>query len=236
MSKPGATLAEIIQDAVRAGILDINVCLPAKIEKYDAALQKANISPLLKKKYVSEDDTTNLPVITNVPVQWPSANDGSAFIHLPLKAGDLGFVIFSQRSLDTWLAGNGDSVSPEDTRHHDLSDAIFTPGGLPFKKALPNISANNLMIKNGKALIEEFPDGKMQISDGDGGQVELTGGVINITGGTINLGSGAEKSVLGDTLKLLYGLHTHISAAPGSPSGIPNNVLDTALSSKVNVE
>lgn len=163
MSKPGATLAEIIQDAIKAGILDINVCLPAKIEKYDPTEQKANISPLLKKKYISEDAATNLPVITNVPVQWPSANGGEAFIHLPLKVGDLGFAIFSQRSLDTWLAGNGDSVSPEDPRHHDLSDAIFVPGGLPFKRALADINSNNLMIKNGSMKMELDPSGKISI-------------------------------------------------------------------------
>ena len=161
MSKIGATLAEIIQDAVRSGILDINICLPAKIEKYDPAQQKANILPLLKKKYISEDDATNLPVITNVPVQWPSANDGAAFIHLPLSKGDTGIAIFSQRSLDSWLAGTGESVSPDDPRHHDISDAIFIPGVLPFKKALQGIDGNNAIFKNGSMKMEIDPSGKI---------------------------------------------------------------------------
>jgi hypothetical protein len=230
------TLAEVIQAAIKAELLAVNVCLPAKVEKYDAEAQKANISLLLKKKYIIDEEPTALPVITNVPVQWLSANGGESFIHLPLKAGDTGAAIFSQRSLDTWLAGEGEAVNPDDPRHHDLSDAIFIPGVLPFKKALQGINANNLMIKNGKALIEEFPDGKIQVSDGGGGQVELDGGTINITGGAINLGAGVEKAVLGDTLKTLYGLHTHLSASPGSPSSIPSNILDTALSNKVNLD
>lgn len=213
------TLAELLSQAIRGELLDIHTCLPAKIQKYDSETQKADVIPLLKKKYKFDAEPKDLPIIANVPVQWPSANAGAAFIHLPLKAEDFGVIVFSERSIDTWLAGEGDSVSPEDPRHHHLSDAIFIPGVLPFKKALSVSSATSLFIKNGEA------------------EIELTGsGDINILGGNINFGAGIEKAVLGDTLAALYLAHTHLSAAPGVPTSIPSNILDTALSNKVTLE
>ena len=163
MSKGTQKLAEVLLQAIESGLLDVHTCLPARIEKYDEETQKADIAPLLKKKYKFEDTAVDLPVIANVPVQWPSANDGAAFIHLPLKVGDLGWVVFAERSIDTWLAGEGDSVSPEDPRHHHLSDAIFMPGGLPFKKALTISSADNMILKNNNMTIEIDPSGKIKI-------------------------------------------------------------------------
>lgn len=192
MSKGTQKLAEVLLQAIESGLLDVHTCLPARIEKYDEETQKADIAPLLKKKYKFEDTAVDLPVIANVPVQWPSANDGAAFIHLPLKVGDLGWVVFAERSIDTWLAGEGDSVSPEDPRHHHLSDAIFMPGGLPFKKALTISSADNMILKNNNMTIEIDPSGKIKI---EGAAQELLTVIdsfmTNVIGATVIIPGGS---------------------------------------------
>ena len=192
MSEATETLSELLLQAIRSELLDVHTCLPAKIQKYDSETQKADIIPLLKKKYKFNDEATDLPVITNVPVQWPSVNAGAAFIHLPLKVGDLGWVVFAERSIDTWLAGEGDSVSPEDPRHHDLSDAIFMPGGLPFKKALSISSPDNMTLKNDKMTIEIDPSGKIKI---EGAAQELLtvldSFMTNVIGATVIIASGS---------------------------------------------
>jgi hypothetical protein len=186
------TLAELLIQAIRGELLDIHTCLPAKIQKYDPGTQKADVIPLLKKKYKFDAEPTDLPIITNVPVQWPSANDGAAFIHLPLKAGDIGWVVFAERSIDTWLAGEGASVSPEDSRHHDLSDAMFMPGGLPFKKALSISSPDNMTLKNNNMTIEIDPSGKIKI---EGSSQELLAVIDSFMGNVISanvlIGSGS---------------------------------------------
>lgn len=192
MSKETPTLAELLIQAIRGELLDIHTCLPAKIQKYDHAAQKADVIPLLKKKYKFDAEPTDLPVITNVPVQWPSANAGAAFIHLPLKAEDFGMIVFSERSIDTWLAGEGDSVSPEDPRHHHLSDAIFIPGVLPFKKALSISSPDNMLLKNNNMTIEIDPSGKIKIQGAaqelltviDSFMTNVIGATIIIPGGS----------------------------------------------------
>lgn len=162
------TLEQILQDAIRAQLLDVHTCLPAKIEKYEAGTQKANVQVLLKRKYEADAEAINLPVINSVPVQWSSANQGKAYIHLPIKAGDLGIVIFSERSIDLWLSGDsgdpGKILDPQDPRIFDLSDAIFIPGVLPFVHSLQNVSADNLVVQNDKFRIEIAPDGTISLS------------------------------------------------------------------------
>lgn len=169
------TLEKILQDAIRAELLNVHTCLPAKIEKYEASTQKANVQVLLKRKYEAESEAINLPVINSVPVQWPSANQGKAYIHLPLKVGDLGIVVFSERSIDIWLTGDpgkpddvvdakGKIFDPLDPRIFDLSDAIFIPGVLPFVHSLQNVSADNLVVQNDKFRIEIAPDGTISFA------------------------------------------------------------------------
>ena len=211
------TLAEVLQAAIRAELLDVHTMLPCKVKSYASETQKASIIPLLRKKY-RDESIVDLPVINDVPVQWPSG--GEAFIHLPLAAGDTGIAIFCEKSLDIWLSGSGGVVSPEDPRHHDISDAVFIPGVKTFKTALNGVIGTSIHIKHGSA------------------EVELTSsGDVNILGGNINLGNGAEKAVLGDTLASLYAAHTHAGVMSGpSVTAVPSNVLDTALSAKVNLE
>ena len=227
------TMQEVLLEAIRAELLDVHTCLPCSIETYDHLTQMASIAPLLRKKY-TDGEEVDVPIINNVPVQWPSGNGGASFVHMPLKKGDTGIAVFCERSLDRWLAGIGKTVTPNDPRHHDLSDAIFIPGVLPFKKALPISSATSLYVKNGDAEVELTGSGDINILGGNI-KIEASSGIDPLAS-TINLGSGAEKAVLGDTLATLYALHTHLSSSPGNPSGPPNNVLTTALSAKVNVE
>jgi hypothetical protein len=171
------TLQGVIKELIQSQILDVHTALPAKVDKYDSSTQKADVKPLLRKKYRASDAATEIPVIPSVPVQWPSAAGGDAYIHLPLKAGDLGIVVICERSIDTWLAGDGQITSPNDPRHHDLTDAVFIPGVRPFKAALSGVSADNLVIRNDTLRIELDPSGKISI---EGASQELLTIIDNI--------------------------------------------------------
>ena len=177
--KADKTLAQILNDAITAQLYDVHVCLPARVEKYDAGSQKANIKPLLRKKYKIEAQETELPVITDVPVQWPSAAGGDAYLHLPLKSGDFGMAVFCERSLDTWLQGSGQIVGPKDPRHHNLSDAIFVPGVRPFGAALSGAGADNAVLQNGQMRIEMAPDGKISIEGASEEFLTIVEGVLD---------------------------------------------------------
>jgi len=98
-----------------------------------------------------------------VPVHHLSSDDRKAYIHLPIKKGDLGMAVFCERSIDKWLSGEGQIVSPEDPRHHSLSDAFFIPGVLPFSQAIQGLNGNDLTIANDQIKITLYPEGKVSI-------------------------------------------------------------------------
>lgn len=160
------TLATVIQDAIKRGQLELHTSFPARIKSYDCNTQKASVIPLIKKKYLVPDKWVDLPVINGVPVHWPIADGGKSYIHLPLKAGDLGMCIVAERSIDKYLSSDGNnSIIPDSSRHHDISDSWFIPGVLPFTFILDDITSNNLIIKNDNLKIEIFPDGKIEINN-----------------------------------------------------------------------
>ena len=174
------TLSEIINTMIESKILDIHTSMPGRVETYNHATQKADIKPLLRKKYTVNGGTiVEIPVIPGVPVQWASANNGAAYMHLPLKPGDLGLIIFTERSIDTWLSGNGEITSPNDPRHHDLSDATFIPGIRPFKQPLSNTNADNFILQNGSIRIELDPSGKISITGASNEMVSVLSDLID---------------------------------------------------------
>ena len=164
MAKETKSLYEIIKDAIDKRLLDVHISLPARIESYDRSQRKAKIKPLLKRKY-KDGTVVEIPVIPNVPVIMPSSDNGNVLIDLPIKVGDVGTVLFCERSLDLWLVQGG-LVEPVDTRKFNLSDAQFFPGLNPFNANLPTPSnSNDLRIKNNKLVFDISPDGKIKLDN-----------------------------------------------------------------------
>jgi len=173
------TLTECVREMIKSYILDVHTALPARVEKYDYETQKADVKPLLKKKYRNSDVATEIPVIPSVPVQWPSAAGGAAYIHLPIAKGDLGIVLMCERSIDTWLSGDGQITATNNPRHHDLSDAVFIPGVRPFKASLSDASETNLVIQNDSIRIEMDPSGKISVTGATKELLTVLSGVLD---------------------------------------------------------
>lgn len=150
------TLAEVIDTFIDDRLERLEVALPGRIEKYDAATQKAQVKPLVK--VVRRKDSGELlpaealPVIVAVPVVFPSA--GGFSITFPVEVGDPVLLIFSSQSLDEWLFSSGGDTDPKDPRRHDITDAIAIPGLRTFPNALPSASTPHLSLgKEGGARI-----------------------------------------------------------------------------------
>lgn len=172
------TLSKLISEATKKESLDLRVSMPGRIETYDLSTQKATIQPLFSISYRGNPTVDyDLPIITEVPVQWPSANNGTSFIHLPLKSGDLGMIIFTDRALDNYLSAVSDnnekiqSKRPNKARYHDLTDGWFIPGVLPFSKSLNNINSNDIIIRNSDMIIEVGNDGKIALKNSQSDEI-----------------------------------------------------------------
>lgn len=155
------TLNKAIHSVVEYRLSNLHTCLPGRVEKYDPETQKADVKPLLKRKF-KDNTEIELPVIVNVPVVFPRSGGGS--LTFPVVKGDGVLLLFSERSLDRWLSAGGD-VAPDDRRKFDLSDAIAIPGLNPF--TMDNLDPDGvnatLIFGDGKFVIN--PDGKIALGN-----------------------------------------------------------------------
>lgn len=131
-------IPDVIGEVIRAETARIRTVIPGKVVAYDHAEQRADVRPKIRSSYRDPDTDereTYLPqIIRNCPVSFPQG--GGFSLTFPLAEGDPVELHFASRSLDEWLAGGGDDVTPEDVRRHDLTDAIVHPGIRSFANAL----------------------------------------------------------------------------------------------------
>ena len=157
-------MSDVIKTHIDAMLIDVNVCLPAKIVSYDSATQYADVQVQLLQGLI-DGNTAEYPIIPNVPVKHPRASGGQAFIHMPLQNGDDVILVFSQRSLDNWKTQGG-MQDPDDPRKFNIADAYALVGGSALPDAFSPATENAIEIVNGNSALNVFPDGKFQITNG----------------------------------------------------------------------
>jgi hypothetical protein len=234
-STPGATLGDLLLLLKRNIELDLRVAAPATVATYDPALQKADL--LLGPMPVqTTPEGVDVPAgevkLWQVPVSWPRTNLG--FIMFPLAPGDTGTVIFSDRSLTTWLQA-GVPIDPVQGRAHNLADGIFVPG----LKA----DTNPVVAPGHVASIATVIDGPL-IHLGAGATIErAVKGTTRMTSELAMLsGISAAATTLGNTATSLGGapvpgtdIATFATALVGAITGF-SAAYEATLSTKVMVE
>lgn len=143
----------------------LNTCVVGTVEKYDPDKKRADVKPVFIDHFETDAGTVqaiDYPVIQDIPVLFPRG--GGFSITWPLKKGDPVVLIFAQRSLDEWKAGDGKKpTAQESLRMHDLSDALCIAGAFPDNDSAGKADDTSLHIshKEGKVDVEIKPDGKI---------------------------------------------------------------------------
>ena len=196
---------ELVKKMIKSEIDNINIALPAKINKIDKVKMIAEITLLAK----DEDDEEISPII-EVPISHMKA--GSFVIRPPYKKGDIVQVLFNQRCMDNLLV-SGKSEVPESKRKFDLSDAVII-GGLKLEgKSYSSSNQNDL-------LIENLNNSDSIILKENGGIEINANSEVKITSGNVVLGDSFASSLLkAEPLSTWLKAHTHISASPGTATG-----------------
>lgn len=192
-----ATLPEVLKVSVQRALSEMHTCLPGKIESFDHKTQKASVLPLIKKKY-RDGKAESMPVIQNVPVVFPRCSKGS--FTFPLEAGDGVLLVFSERSMERFLAQGGEQ-EPGDTRKFDLTDAIAIPGLFPFSvESKTENNEDSLWIFN-ETKIRLKEDGNIEIETPADLIVKVEGDCTAEIGGdaTIEIGGDATLEIGGNT-------------------------------------
>lgn len=137
--------AEVLEDLIESRLWEVHTTLPGRIESFDAATQKADVLPLIRRLQRVSDGEINeaLPVITDVPCVFPRS--GGKMITFPVAKGDFCKLSFCESSIDNWQASDGKVADPEMFSRFDLTDAVCELGWYPDQKALASVDPDDLV-------------------------------------------------------------------------------------------
>lgn len=126
-------IVDIFQKFFDSRMEDVHTCIPGIIDRYDGhGKRTASVKPTVRLKALNNEDV-ELPVISNVPVMFPSSQ---AFnLLFPLAKGDGVLLLFSEAGIGNYLAGSGQVVNADDRTRFSLTDAVAIPGLWTTKNA-----------------------------------------------------------------------------------------------------
>lgn len=199
------TLDELVRKAFVEFSGELRVCLPGRIDKYDPDTHLASVQPLIKRKFYGRESSELLPTVNRVPVIHPRT--ATALIRLPVASGDIVTMVFSDRSLETWIQGNGVESENFDTRQHHINDAYAILGGYPEK--------NPITANNPNALEIQVESGtKITAGNGEDELLQIAHDAFTELKSLVT-----EMSATMTNIQLL----TVTSGGSGSPSSVPIN-------------
>lgn len=116
---------EISRQAAASERSDIHTMLPAEIVDFDAATQTATVRVLHVPRLLGKEQP--FPDLPAVPVVFPRGAGG--VLTFPIEAGAPGSLMIAERDFSAWYE-DGKAHTADTNRMHDLSDAVFVPGGM----------------------------------------------------------------------------------------------------------
>lgn len=175
------TFVNFIRSIIREELAGINTCAPGSVVSYNVSEMSATVISDIPRKFSDGTESAN-PVISGVPVLWPRWGGGIFAGHL--VPGDKVLLVFSQRSLDSYLLGK--KQAPDSERKFHLSDAIAIPGVYPLGPSLAESGA--AVIKHNGGAVRLGQDGRVEavaasgaaFAAGSDGSLDLaTSGVVS---------------------------------------------------------
>lgn len=202
------TLVQLLKNAFRSQAMEMHTCIPAKVVSYDPKKCTVDVLIGLKRKFVGEQ-YKEYPIIPEVPVRFQRSAGAKAILRFPIKKGDTGLLLFSERSLEKWLVST-DTVEPDDPRIFDISDATFAPDLVQDHQA--EVSSNDsLELAYGKMSLELWPDGKISIKGAQEEFVSLVHSLLSeLISAKILTGIGPQPFTV-DTIAKLTELQTKLA-------------------------
>jgi len=185
MNKATPTWATAIRTAIESELIDVHTAMICSVKSYDAATQRVDVVPQIKRPIESYDtgDITHeeMPVLPNIPVAFPRA--GNMSITFPLEAGHFVLVVFNEYSIDQWLE-KGRPTAPGDIGHLTMTGGIAIPiGPYPSAQALANAHTSDLVVGEDEGTqIHIKPSGACEVtSDGGDSADDFVALASNIT-------------------------------------------------------
>ena len=211
--------------------LQLHTAMPGVVVDFDPTTNLAKVQPAIRMHLTNSSGAASyipLPIIENVPICLPHSLIGGLYLTVPILAGDLGLIIFSQRAIDNVVQFGGiqNPLNTVEDRHHDLTDAMFLPGLSTVPEALAGWNQAAVEIRNSAGTVKlsiSTTGLVLTASDGtDTTTMTLTKSGVAVTGG----GAGGQVTVTGEVTAKQGGaditLSTHTHSDPqGGDTGAP---------------
>lgn len=139
---------EALRVAMEGHQAKIWTSMPGILQSYNAAALTCTVQPSVQGQVRQQDGAwkdVNLPVLLDCPVIFPSG--GGFALTFPLKKGDEGLIVIASRCIDSWWYSGGVQKQAR-ARMHDLSDGFFLPGCFSKPRALSNVPADRVQLRN----------------------------------------------------------------------------------------
>jgi hypothetical protein len=222
-SRAEPSLRDALDVVKKEVLLSLNCHAIATIQSFDPVLQTAKVTINYKKTFLQKDPKTGVygPVLVDYPVIFDCPvfilQGGNAALTFPIQPGDTCDLHFNDRDIDNWFT-SGTVGGPVATgRLHAFADAIAYIGRRSLKNPLPNYDSTRASLWNGTTRVAVNTD-KVLIENSSYRLNALLQELISDV-----------KDLVTATAAI-----TVLSAAPGSPTGLPVNIADiTAVSAKL---
>jgi hypothetical protein len=202
----------------------VHTSFPAKITRViNSAL--VDVQPLITTLR-PDNSVQPYPELFDVRMQTHACQLGDVYISLPIKVGDLVWVMVSERDTSLLMQSDASKAQPSTTqRTHDLSDCFCIPAFFPDGN-IKEYDTDNLVIGNNNTTIVVKADG-----------IEITTTEASITADNLTVNANLQVNgntslngsveAIGDTFTHnninVGSTHTHIGVTTGSGvSGIPS--------------
>lgn len=203
---------DVFSDFFAYKMLDVHTQVPAVITSVSG--RSVDCQPLVKTRYTDGRQLDYGPLY-DVPLLVLSANKGKTAIKMPVKAGDIVLVFFSERELGGFDSSDGVASNSGSLQTHGL----YPVGAFPciFSSAVgEDIDPDNIVIQNESSSIVVEPNGKVVVNTSSEYEVNASKSVFNsdveFNGGSVKH-NGKE---IGET-------HTHSGVqAGGDNTGVVN--------------
>jgi len=173
--------------------IDLHTQIPAKVVEVDYIKNSVKVQPLIKT-FINNSQALAMEQI-DVPMSLLSTGVGGASITLPVKAGCVGLLKFSERDTTNWINGVGNEVvEPLIKDNLSMGVKVYPVSfevGLFTPASAIEWDSENIVIVNGASVTLHKPDGTVIIKNDD------CSGSFNADG-SIELSNENGKGVLGE--------------------------------------
>ena len=206
-SEPSTALRFIVREYIRS---HIHTCVPAVVETYDPATRRVRACVALRQVMTDGETHVKSPVL-DVPVIFP-AGGGFTFL-VPLAAGDMVLLLFSERGIGAWKESFAVST-PEPGQYFDEADAVAVAGFGPLEVSPATETGAVLQNIDGTQSVRIEPD-RIEIHSDAAVKVFVP------DNGNVYLGGEADAQELATKGFVEQQYNAHIHVTPAGNTGPP---------------